>query len=220
MALSTRSGTAASPHDYGVFSQEVAFEGESGGTWVAVDDAYQSEVAVSLTVVDDDAVEGDETFRLLLERSPSLPATVDLAPADLSVPTCMHDDGCAAIVTIIDNDGQGVTVSETGTLSVDEGASEAYTVVLDTEPTEDVTVTLQVRDARDAEISVSEALTFTVDDWHIPQTVIVDGRGRRQPSPRLGDDQSHGRRRRLRGQGRDRRAGGGRPRSTPRAARW
>ena len=173
VALSTRSGTAASPHDYGALSQEVAFEGESGGTWVAVDDAYQSEVAVSLTVVDDDAVEGDETLRLLLARTPGLSATVDLAPADLSMPTCMHDDDCAAIVTITDNDGQGVTVSETGTLSVDEGASAAYTVVLDTEPTEDVTVTLQVRDASDAEISVSEALTFTVDDWHIPQTVIV-----------------------------------------------
>ena len=173
VALSTRSGTAASPHDYGVLSQEVAFEGESGGAWVAVDDAYQSEVAVSLTVVDDDAAEGAETLRLLLERTPSLPATVDLAPADLSMPTCMHDDDCAAIVTITDNDGQGVTVSETGTLSVDEGASAAYTVVLDTEPTDDVTVTLQVRDASDAEISVSEALTFTMDDWHIPQTVIV-----------------------------------------------
>ena len=173
VALSTRSGTAASPHDYGVLSQEVAFEGESGGAWVAVDDAYQSEVAVSLTVVDDDAAEGAETLRLLLERTPGLPATVDLAPADLSMPTCMHDDDCAAIVTITDNDGQGVTVSETGTLSVDEGATAAYTVVLDTEPTDDVTVTLQVRDASDAEISVSEALTFTMDDWHIPQTVIV-----------------------------------------------
>ena len=104
-ALSTRSGTAASPNDYGVLSQEVTFSGESGGAWVAVDDAYQSEVAVSLTVVDDDAAEGDETFQLLLERAPSLPATVDLAPADLSAPTCMDDDDCTAIVTITDNDG-------------------------------------------------------------------------------------------------------------------
>ena len=62
---------------------------------------------------------------------------------------------------------------ETGTPSVDEGAGAAYTVVLDTKPTDDVTVTPQVRDASDAEISVSEALTFTMDDWHIPQTVTV-----------------------------------------------
>ena len=172
-ALSTRGGTAASPSDYGVLSQEVTFEGESGGAWVAVDGAHQSEVAVSLTVVDDDAVEGDETLRLLLERTPGLPATVDLGPADLSTPTCMDDHDCAAIVTITDNDGQGVTVHETGTLSVDEGATAAYTVVLDTEPTDDVTVTPQVQDASDAEISVSQALTFTMDDWHIPQTVVV-----------------------------------------------
>ena len=172
-ALSTRGGTAASPSDYGVLSQEVTFEGESGGAWVAVDGAYQSEVAVSLTVVDDDAVEGEETLRLLLERTPSLPATVDLGPADLSTPTCADDDDCAAIVTITDNDGQGVTVHETGTLSVDEGATAAYTVVLDTEPTDDVTVTPQVQDASDAEISGSQALTFTMDDWHIPQTVVV-----------------------------------------------
>ena len=172
-ALSTRGGTAASPSDYGVLSQEVTFEGESGGAWVAVDGAHQSEVAVSLTVVDDDAVEGDETLRLLLERTPGLPATVDLGPADLSTPTCMDDHDCAAIVTITDNDGQGVTVHETGTLSVDEGATAAYTVVLDTEPTDDVTVTPQVQDASDAEISGSQALTFTMDDWHIPQTVVV-----------------------------------------------
>ena len=172
-ALSTRGGTAASPSDYGVLSQEVTFEGGSGGAWVAVDGAHQSEVAVSLTVVDDDAVEGDETLRLLLERTPGLPATVDLGPADLSTPTCMDDHDCAATVTITDNDGQGVTVHETGTLSVDEGATAAYTVVLDTEPTDDVTVTPQVQDASDAEISVSQALTFTMDDWHIPQTVVV-----------------------------------------------
>ena len=172
-ALSTREGTAASPSDYGVLSQEVTFEGESGGAWVAVDGAHQSEVAVSLTVVDDDAVEGDETLRLMLERTPSLPATVDLGPADLSTPTCADDHDCAAIVTITDNDGQGVTVHETGTLSVDEGTTAAYTVVLDTKPTDDVTVTPQVQDASDAEISVSQALTFTMDDWHIPQTVVV-----------------------------------------------
>ena len=172
-ALSTREGTAASPGDYGVLSQEVTFEGESGGAWVAVDGAHQSEVAVSLTVVDDDAVEGDETLRLMLERTPSLPATVDLGPADLSTPTCMDDHDCAAIVTITDNDGQGVTVHETGTLSVDEGTTAAYTVVLDTKPTDNVTVTPQVQDASDAEISVSQALTFTMDDWHIPQTVVV-----------------------------------------------
>ena len=172
-ALSTRGGTAASPSDYGVLSQEVTFEGESGGAWVAVDGAHQAEVAVSLTIVDDDAVEGDETLRLLLERTSGLPATVDLGPADLSTPTCMDDHDCAAIVTITDNDGQGVTVHQTGTLSVDEGATAAYTVVLDTEPTDDVTVTPQVQDASDAEISVSQALTFTMDDWHIPQTVVV-----------------------------------------------
>ena len=85
----------------------------------------------------------------------------------------MDDHDCAAIVTITDNDGQGVTVHETGTLSVDEGATAAYTVVLDTEPTDDVTVTPQVQDASDAEISVPQALTFTMDDWHIPQTVVV-----------------------------------------------
>ena len=78
-----------------------------------------------------------------------------------------------AVSYTVDDDGQGVTVSETGVLPVDEGATAAYTVVLDTEPTDDVTVTPQVQDASDAEISVSEALTFTMDNWHIPQTVIV-----------------------------------------------
>ena len=52
-----------------------------------------------------------------------------------------------AVSYTVDEDGQGVTVSETGVLPVDEGATVAYTVVLDTEPTDDVTVTPQVQDA-------------------------------------------------------------------------
>ena len=64
-------------------------------------------------------------------------------------------------------------LSETGTLPVDEGATAAYTVVLDSEPTGDVTVTPEVQGATDADISVSEALTFTAQNWHVPQTVVV-----------------------------------------------
>ena len=64
-------------------------------------------------------------------------------------------------------------LSETGTLPVDEGATAAYSVVLDSEPTGDVTVTPEVRGATDADIAVSEALTFTPQNWHVPQTVIV-----------------------------------------------
>ena len=48
-----------------------------------------------------------------------------------------------------------------------------YTVVLDSKPTEDVTVTPQVRDAVDMKVSVSEALTFSPEDWDIPQEVTV-----------------------------------------------
>ena len=66
-----------------------------------------------------------------------------------------------------------MTVSETGTLLVDEGSTASYTVVLDSEPTGDVTVTPGVEGADGADISVSGPLTFTPRNWNRRQPVTV-----------------------------------------------
>ena len=172
VSIVTDAGTAAVFDDYNILVEVIVVGGESGGAWAAVDDAYESELQVPLTILDDDSMEGDETFSVFLQGSPGLAGTVALAPADDMAAPCTPG-GCESIVTIVDDDGLGVTIGYTGTLSVDEGGTASYTAVLDSKPTGDVTVTPEVRGTTDDDISVSEALVFTPQDWNIPQTVAV-----------------------------------------------
>ena len=169
--VSTEGGTAGLG-DYHLAHAMFFFGSTPGFSWTVVGDVYRSEIPVPLAVVDDGLAEGAETLQLTVNRAPGVAGTVGVVPADSTAPPC-DASGCNADVTIADNDIRGVTVGETGTLPVDEGATAAYNVVLDSEPTGDVTVTPEVRDATDADISVSEALTFTPQNWYVPQTVIV-----------------------------------------------
>ena len=74
-------------------------------------------------------------------------------------------------VTVTDDDSVGVTVSKTS-LAIEEGDSAAYTVMLTSEPAGDVTVT--VEGITDADLLLDNAsLTFTAQNWSIPQTVTV-----------------------------------------------
>ena len=74
-------------------------------------------------------------------------------------------------VNILDDDDRGVTVSEAD-LTVNEGSTDTYTVVLDSRPTGNVTVTPS-RSSGDADVTVSDALTFTPDNWSSAQAVTV-----------------------------------------------
>ena len=107
-SISTKPGDAAPPDDYAALSSQISFGEQSGASWVAVDNGYQSEVQVPLTVVDDDLVEGDERLQLVLQRAASTPATVGIRPANSSAPRCPGFDGdseCTAPVTVTDDDG-------------------------------------------------------------------------------------------------------------------
>ena len=172
VAVSTRSGTATSPDDFEAFSRMVPFPGSSSGAWTADGDAFMAEVPVPLTVLDDTGVEGDERLRLLQQRSPGLPFTVHFRPADREVRTCRSIRHCEAVVTIVDDDSRSVVVDHDA-LTVDEGGTASYTVVVTREPTDDVTISPEVHGVADADISVSEPLVFTPQDWEIPRTVTV-----------------------------------------------
>ena len=83
----------------------------------------------------------------------------------------------SVMVTVLDNDIPGVTISET-TLTVTEGeATATYEVVLNTIPDRDVTVTIVPDTASTtAPITVTPGsldLTFTTTTWAAPQTVTV-----------------------------------------------
>ena len=67
---------------------------------------------------------------------------------------------------------RAVTVEPT-TLNVTVGASNTYEVTLATQPTADVTLTPGSSDT--AVATVSDALTFSADDWATAQTITVSG---------------------------------------------
>ena len=173
VTVSTRAHTATSGDDYARFSRRINFGGRFGGNWVAVDNAYESEMWVAVRIVVDQLDEDDETFGLLLSTGNAPLTPIGVAPADLAAASRCTSEGCESFVTIVDDDTRGVAIGHTGMLPVREGGDAAYSVALESKPTDDVTVTPQVRDVAEAEVSVSGALTFTPTDWDRPQKVTV-----------------------------------------------
>ena len=128
----------------------------------------------------------------------AVPATLTFTPDDWDIPqtvtvTCNEDDdavddeatvthtvtgpgldsvvGQEVDVDVVDNDEAGVTLSATS-LTVDEVCNETYTVKLDSKPTGDVTVT--IGDPSNTAVTADPpTLTFTPDNWYVPQTVTV-----------------------------------------------
>ena len=103
LAVDIQEDTAVSPHDYTVRTEMITLHGAPNGAWILSEDSYVSEVPILVSVVDDEEVEGDEVFRLMLKEAPGLPSTVDLVPADATAPPCTQS-GCEATVTIRDDD--------------------------------------------------------------------------------------------------------------------
>ncbi|MEW6381078.1 MAG: hypothetical protein AB1611_15920 [bacterium] len=78
-------------------------------------------------------------------------------------------------ITNTDNDTPGITVSPTsGPTTSEAGAEATFNVVLNTQPTEDVTIALTSSDTTEGIISAA-TLTFTPDNWNIPQAVTITG---------------------------------------------
>ena len=87
-------------------------------------------------------------------------------------------------VTVDDDETLGVVISPTA-LTVQAGGSNSYTVVLGSLPSGDVTVTLSGHEGAVlslAGIDNDNALTFTQDNWHAPQTVSVSADAEAQSS--------------------------------------
>ena len=113
-------------------------------------DASSASGTFTLTPVDDDVDENDETV-----------SVTGMASGLMVLPT---------MVAIVDDDTRGVSVSPTA-LPVDEGRSGEYTVVLLSAPTGAVTVAVS---SDNADVTVQpSSLEFTPGDWGSPQTVEV-----------------------------------------------
>ena len=87
-------------------------------------------------------------------------------------------------MTVDDDETLDVVISPTA-LTVQAGGSNSYTVVLGSLPSGDVTVTLSGHEGSVlslAGIDNDNALTFTQDNWHAPQTVSVSADAEAQSS--------------------------------------
>ncbi|MFO0888459.1 MAG: cohesin domain-containing protein [Isosphaeraceae bacterium] len=90
-------------------------------------------------------------------------------------PTDGADDSIDGGLTVVVAGLAGITVSPTSGLTTTEaGGTATFTVVLDSQPTGDVTIALSSSNTAEGIIDLG-SLTFTPDNWDVPQTVTVTG---------------------------------------------
>ncbi len=119
-------------------------------------DANATTATLRFTAIDDSFCDDGESVKF--EPDLFLPGGVRLG------------DNFIAIVTIIDNDCPGVSISESS-LAIAEGNTDTYTVALNSQPMGDVTVTIA---GAGTDLSLDNTtLTFTTTTWASAQTVTV-----------------------------------------------
>ena len=130
----------------------------SPGNWNAAQ-------VVTVTGVDDDLVDGDQSTTITL--------SIDDANADDSFDPLANQTVSA---TTTDDDAAGFSVVESGgSTSVSEtGTTDTFTVVLDAEPQSNVVLTVVSGDTGEATVD-KPTLTFTQGSWNAAQIVTVTG---------------------------------------------
>ena len=124
-------------------------------------DDWQNTKTVTITPFNDVIDDGDLEGELQVSVSSTLDSGYN-AVGVLTVP-----------IRVNDNDEAGFVVAPaTGAIPLNEGESTTGSVSLATEPTADVTLTLSSADA--SEVAVTSSLTFTPDNWDIPQEFVVE----------------------------------------------
>ena len=114
------------------------------------------EVTIPQQIAQDDIDDDGESFKVSFGELPD--GVIAGTPSE-------------AVVTILDDDEAGVTVSPTN-LPVTEGGHGEYTVKLNSRPTQEVTVTIGGIAGTDLSLN-SSSLTFTTSSWNAALTVTV-----------------------------------------------
>ena len=159
--LSTRDITATGGSDFESSFFKTLFIPNEGFEEFVNDEGetrYRQTATFDVVILDDGIKEDTEAFNVYLYGGSGRYAGA-----------LVHD--CCIELTINDNDPLAVMV-DPGTLEIDEGASDTYDVVLDTQPAGDVTVTIDGITGADLTLDKT-TLTFTAQDWNVPQTVTV-----------------------------------------------
>ncbi len=132
----------------------------SSSTLVFTSSTWNLPRIVTVTGVDDLMIDGARPYEVRVG-----PATSDdTAYAGLS--------GTTVLLTNNDNDMAGLFISPTDLFTVELGASGMFQIALNTRPSADVTIGLTSLDETEGTV-VPSSLTFTADNFSIPQTVTV-----------------------------------------------
>ena len=120
---------------------------------------------VTVTGVDDDFIDGTQTFHVAVTAI----ASSDAGYASLALPSPVS-------VRTVDDDSAGFLLATVDATSGEDGDTASFTVALTARPSADVTITLGTSGAGEGEVTSPTTLIFTPSDYATPQTVTVTGR--------------------------------------------
>ncbi len=193
----TPTPTPTDPSTYSVSSAAMVIEGGSAALTITLSEAAPAD-GVAFTVAP--GYDGDATAAADDVGSVTSPVTVPKGDTTLTIPIPTVDDavdeddetftvivattatgwvktgdgGDTAVVTIVDNDAAGITMTAARPLVVSEGGSATYTVVLNSRPTANVTVTAASDDMGAATVDPAFH-TFSPSQWNQAKTFTVRG---------------------------------------------
>ena len=131
-------------------------------------DDWNTPKTVIVTGLDDDIDDGDIDFTITLDPTQSGDSNyADLDPTVIHVRT-VDDDAAGIIVTPVG------PIGPTGLFTTEDRDTATYTIVLNSRPTANVTIAIASSNTAEGQVDVT-SLTFTPDDWDIPQTVTITG---------------------------------------------
>ncbi|MBU0674446.1 MAG: hypothetical protein KJ950_07375 [Proteobacteria bacterium] len=144
-------------------SSDDATEGTpSPDTLTFTSDNWDTAQTVTVTGVDDDLADGDQSYTIVLSATTSADSRYNgLDPDDV-------------VVINEDDEATGIVVSTLIGNTSEAGATVKFTVRLASEPTAEVNLTVASSDITEGTVSHS-LLTFTADTWRTAQTVTVSG---------------------------------------------
>ncbi|HEY0073711.1 MAG TPA: rhamnogalacturonan lyase B N-terminal domain-containing protein [Abditibacteriaceae bacterium] len=144
----TIDGTEAQSGDYSATSGTLNFA------------ANESSKTFGVTITNDNFDEGSERINLTLSNPQN---------------GAILRGRVTATLTITDDDVSGTTVAPaTGLTTTEAGGTTTFTVRVLSQPTSDVSIALASSDTSEGIVAPTN-LTFTADNWTIPQTVTVTG---------------------------------------------
>eukprot|EP01060_Flectonema_neradi_P009436 TRINITY_DN1671_c2_g3_i1.p1 TRINITY_DN1671_c2_g3~~TRINITY_DN1671_c2_g3_i1.p1 ORF type:complete len:6512 (+),score=1571.45 TRINITY_DN1671_c2_g3_i1:146-19681(+) len=125
---------------------------------------WQTNVVFTVTGVNDDMNDGDQTYSLQFTTS----------SADTNFAALMVQP---VTITNTDDDTAGVSVAYKpgGLVTTEKGVTDSFTIALNSQPTDTVTINLVSSRVTEAVVVGTASVTFTPTDWKTPKAIVVQG---------------------------------------------